>query len=127
MFAALSEYTLFIFAACNVIAIPMVWALYPESNQRTLEEMNLVFAADRIWNWKAERSYATLKEENPELVQAAARSQSIVSMRDPETGMVRISSRANGRRPSLIVVRLVGCQGCRKDVYLVGRPASLYV
>lgn len=73
MFKALNEKTYYIFAACNVLTIPMVWALYPESNQRTLEEMNLLFASDSIWNWEAERNFAILKEQNPELVQAAQR------------------------------------------------------
>ncbi|KAL9037330.1 MAG: hypothetical protein Q9180_003780, partial [Flavoplaca navasiana] len=62
----------------------MVWALYPESNQRTLEEMNLVFAADSIWNWEAERNFKILKEQNPELVQAAQRGHSAL---DPETAL----------------------------------------
>ncbi|KAL9046944.1 MAG: hypothetical protein Q9214_000352 [Letrouitia sp. 1 TL-2023] len=85
MFKALKEKTYYVFAAANVITIPMVWALYPESNQRTLEEMNLVFAADSIWNWEAERNFKILKEQNPELVQAAHRGQSINL--DPETGL----------------------------------------
>ena len=37
MFNNIQYYALFIFAACNALAIPIVWALYPESNQRTLE------------------------------------------------------------------------------------------
>jgi len=86
MFEAIGEYTLFIFAACNVITIPMVWALYPESNQRTLEEMNLLFASDSIWAWEAEKNYAILKEENPELVQAAQRGKSVSSAIDVEGG-----------------------------------------
>ena len=86
MFAALGEKTLYIFAACNVITIPMVWAFYPESNQRTLEEMNLLFASDSVWNWEAEKNFAILKAQNPELVQAAERGHSIV---DPETGLPR--------------------------------------
>ena len=85
MFKALKEKTYYVFAAANVITIPMVWALYPESNQRTLEEMNLVFAADSIWNWEAERNFKILKEQNPELVQAAHRGQSVHL--DPETGL----------------------------------------
>ena len=89
MFAAINEKTLYIFAACNALTIPMVWALYPESNQRTLEEMNLLFASDSIWNWDAERNFAILKEQNPELVQAAQRGMSVV---DPETGVTRRSS-----------------------------------
>ncbi|KAL8639239.1 MAG: hypothetical protein Q9228_003707 [Teloschistes exilis] len=84
MFKALKENTYYVFAAANVITIPMVWALYPESNQRTLEEMNLVFAADSIWNWDAERNFKILKEQNPELVQAAQRGHSVL---DPETGL----------------------------------------
>ncbi|MCJ1436271.1 hypothetical protein MMC27_005649 [Xylographa pallens] len=84
MFAALGEKTFYIFGACNVITIPMVWALYPETNQRTLEEMDLVFASDSIWTWEAEKNYKLLVEQNPELVQAARRGHSVV---DPETGM----------------------------------------
>ncbi|KAF2137046.1 uncharacterized protein K452DRAFT_291961 [Aplosporella prunicola CBS 121167] len=63
MFGSISEKTLYIFGACNVAVIPMVWALYPESNQRTLEEMDLLFAADTPWVWDAERNFARLKAE----------------------------------------------------------------
>ncbi|KAL8862201.1 MAG: hypothetical protein Q9198_010497 [Flavoplaca austrocitrina] len=84
MFKNIDEKTLYIFAACNVITIPMVYCLYPESNQRTLEEMNLLFAADSIWNWDAEKNYKLLVQQNPELVQAAGRGVSVV---DPETGI----------------------------------------
>ena len=84
MFAALNEKSLYVFGAVNVLTIVIVWALYPETNQRTLEEMNLVFAADSIWNWDAEKNYKILKEQNPELVQAAQRGNSVVT--DPESG-----------------------------------------
>jgi hypothetical protein len=42
----------------------MVWALYPETNQRTLEEIDLLFASDSIWNWEAEKNFARLRDEN---------------------------------------------------------------
>ena len=71
MFAAIGEKTLYIFGICNFLSIPMVWALYPESNQRTLEEMDLLFSAPTPWNWDAERNFRRIREENPELVQAA--------------------------------------------------------
>jgi MFS family permease len=90
MFKALNEKTYYIFAAANVITIPMVWALYPESSQRTLEEMDLLFAADSPWNWEAEKNFRILKEQNPDLVQAAARGHSVV---DPETGLPTRGSR----------------------------------
>ncbi|EHL01506.1 putative Sugar transporter STL1 [Glarea lozoyensis 74030] len=67
MFNAIGEKTLYIFGISNAITLPMVWALYPESNQRTLEEMDLLFAAPTPWNWDAERNFARLKAENPEL------------------------------------------------------------
>jgi len=63
MFKQLGEKTLYIFAACNAITIPMIWALYPETNQRTLEEIDLLFASDSIWNWEAEKNFARLKQE----------------------------------------------------------------
>jgi len=103
MFKALGEKTLYIFAACNAITIPMVWALYPESNQRTLEEMNLLFASDSIWNWEAERNFALLKEQNPELVQAAERGHSVV---DPETGLPTQRKGSVSRNMSLDVNQL---------------------
>lgn len=71
MFSAINEKTLYIFGISNLITIPMVWALYPESNQRTLEEMDLLFAAKTPWVWDAERTFERLKEERPEVVQAA--------------------------------------------------------
>lgn len=86
MFANIKEKTFYIFGIENVIATPMAWAVYPESNQRTIEEMDLVFAADTLWVWDAERNFKKLSEENPQLVQAACRGQNIV---DPETGLPR--------------------------------------
>ena len=99
MCAALGEKTLYIFGACNAITIPMVWALYPESNQRTLEEMNLLFASESPWVWDAERNFALLKDQNPDLVQAANRGHSVI---DPETGIfLNELHRRSGHRPSL--------------------------
>ncbi|KAF4978068.1 hypothetical protein FZEAL_5494 [Fusarium zealandicum] len=81
MFSKIGENTLHIFGACNFLAIPMVWALYPESNQRTLEEMDLLFAAKTPWVWDAEKTFARLKAEKPELVTAADHTR---GMMDPE-------------------------------------------
>ena len=92
IFDALNEKTLYIFGAVNILSIVLVWALYPESNQRTLEEMDLVFACDSPWVWDAEKNFAKLKEENPELVQAAHGGQKVV---DVEGGI--ISSRRQSK------------------------------
>lgn len=83
MFSAIGEKTLYVFAASNVITIPMVWALYPESSQRTLEDMDLLFASPSPWAWEAEKTFARLKAENPGMVQAISRKNSVL---DPEAG-----------------------------------------
>ena len=46
-----------------VLTAHIVYALYPESSQRTLEEMNLLFASSTPWAWDAEKTFATLKAE----------------------------------------------------------------
>jgi hypothetical protein len=125
MFSAVSEYTLFIFAACNVLTIPMVYCLYPEvsplslphpprgrhihiltklqTNQRTLEEMNLLFAADTPWVWDAERNYRILVEENPDLVQAARRGSMAAGDLEEQLRKGSVASQGERRRVSLAV------------------------
>ncbi|KAJ3939223.1 uncharacterized protein N0V96_010669 [Colletotrichum fioriniae] len=84
IFEKLNEKTLYLFGAVNFVSLVVVWALYPESNQRTLEEMDLVFASDSIWAWEAEKEFAKLKAENPSLVHSAHMGHGVV---DPETGV----------------------------------------
>ncbi|KAG8750532.1 hypothetical protein FRC11_010318, partial [Ceratobasidium sp. 423] len=71
MFNAINEKTLYVFGACNILAIPFVWAFYPETNQRTLEEMDLLFSADSIFAWEAEKAFARMQAEHPEVVHRA--------------------------------------------------------
>ena len=44
-----------------------MWALYPESSQRTLEEIDLLFAAKSPWVWTAEANFRSLLAQNPQL------------------------------------------------------------
>ncbi|KAK1624037.1 putative MFS monosaccharide transporter [Colletotrichum phormii] len=67
---AINESAMYIFAAINVISIPIVWALYPESNQRTLEEIDLLFATDSPWTWDAKKKFKELKAEHESRVGA---------------------------------------------------------
>lgn len=50
--------------------------------------MDLVFAADSPWVWDAEKNFKRLKEENPDLVIAASRGNSVV---DAEHGISRVT------------------------------------
>jgi hypothetical protein len=85
MFNAIGEKTLYIFGAANFLSLVVVWALYPESNQRTLEEMDLLFASPSPWAWEAEKTFARLKAERPDLIQAAKRGDHVV---DAEPGLL---------------------------------------
>ena len=95
MFQRLNEKVFYIFGAVNILTLPIVWAFYPESNQRTLEEMDLLFATNSWWNWEAEKTYAMLKEQNPELVQAAQHGEGVV-------GAGTSLKRGSGRGLSLV-------------------------
>ena len=100
--------TMYIFGSVNVISIFIVWALYPETNQRTLEEMNMVFASDSIWNWEAEKNFKILKEQNPELEHATRRKQSIV---DDEMGV----KTGHGRGVTSLVTREKSEEGSTEE------------
>ena len=71
MFSRIGENTLHIFGAINFLSIPMVWALYPETANRTLEEMDLLFASKSPWVWDEEAHFRKLKLERPELEHVA--------------------------------------------------------
>ncbi|RYC54506.1 hypothetical protein CHU98_g11702 [Xylaria longipes] len=82
LFERIGATTLHIFGIANIISIPIVWAFYPETNQRTLEEMDLLFASPSPWAWDAEKTFARLKAEQPAL-QAA---KDVGPIRDVENG-----------------------------------------
>ncbi|KAL4791162.1 major facilitator superfamily domain-containing protein [Aspergillus venezuelensis] len=83
VFDALGEKTMYVFGAVNVISIPIVWAFYPESSQRTLEEIDLLFAADSPWAWTAESNFQELRVSNPGLGLA----KDVQAMHDPEKAL----------------------------------------
>lgn len=57
--------TLHIFGVVNFLSIPMVWALYPETANRTLEEIDLLFASKSPFAWDEERHFKELKDKQP--------------------------------------------------------------
>ncbi|KAK9323091.1 general substrate transporter [Lipomyces orientalis] len=71
MFDLYGYKTLYVFAAINVLTIPIVWALYPETSQRTLEEIDLLFASNSPWVWDAEKEFERLKAGHPEVLHNA--------------------------------------------------------
>ncbi|KAI0341180.1 general substrate transporter [Trametopsis cervina] len=63
MFSHIGENTLHIFGAVNFLSIPLIWALYPETANRTLEEMDVLFSSKSPFVWDAEREFAKWKAE----------------------------------------------------------------
>lgn len=53
-----------------------VWAFYPETANRTLEEIDMLFASKSPFVWDEERMFAKLKAENPALDNLRHRPQS---------------------------------------------------
>ncbi|CAN6675170.1 hypothetical protein TRVA0_102S00122 [Trichomonascus vanleenenianus] len=67
MFASIRERTFYIFGAVNFVAIAMVYCFYPETADRTLEEIEWLFSADTPWNWDAEKAYAEISATHTNL------------------------------------------------------------
>ena len=57
MFARIGENTLHIFGVVNFLSLPMVWALYPETANRTLEEMVSTIEIPRIGHASCQRCH----------------------------------------------------------------------
>ncbi len=70
MFSAIAEKTLYIFGACNFASIVMIWAFYPETAKRTLEEIDALFSAPTPWNWDAEKVFAQYQAEKTNYTRA---------------------------------------------------------
>ena len=63
LFNKIGENTLHVFGAVNFLSIPLVWALYPETANRTLEEMDFLFMSDSPFVWNEEANFRRMKEE----------------------------------------------------------------
>lgn len=61
--------------------------LFLSRTDHSRQEIDLLFEADSPWVWDAEKHFARLKEENPNLVMAASRGNSVV---DPEAGSKKL-------------------------------------
>lgn len=64
MFSSIKENTLHVFGAINFLSIPMVWAFYPETANRTLEEMDHLFMSKSPFVWDEEARFKQWKEES---------------------------------------------------------------
>ncbi|BFZ59959.1 hypothetical protein YB2330_000981 [Saitoella coloradoensis] len=58
IFDKLANRTYFFFGGLNVIWIPIIYLLYPETNNRTLESIEVLFSPASPFVWASERAYA---------------------------------------------------------------------
>lgn len=63
MIAGIGWATFVLFAGLNFLAIPFVWAFYPETSNKTLEELDIVFSTKSCLVWKAEKELERLRAE----------------------------------------------------------------
>ncbi|GAA5802398.1 general substrate transporter [Helicostylum pulchrum] len=66
MIAGIGWITFLIFGAFNFLAIPVVWALYPETCNKTLEELDVIFSTKSVLVWNAEKELAEAKKRKNE-------------------------------------------------------------
>ncbi|GAA6008784.1 uncharacterized protein JCM10292_004670 [Rhodotorula paludigena] len=70
MFANIKENALYIFGIANIVAIAAVWAFYPETANRTLEEIDFLFFSKSPFVWHAEAEYRRHKGQLDAAVEA---------------------------------------------------------
>lgn len=86
MFATLENRTYFLFAALNLIWIPIVYLFYPETKDRSLESIEGMFTASSPFSWKMEVAYRdgihVLADRRKSVAAAGERSNSSVDEKE---------------------------------------------
>ncbi|ORY98742.1 general substrate transporter [Syncephalastrum racemosum] len=67
MMAGIGWATFVFFGLLNFVAIPVVWALYPETANKSLEELDVIFSTKSllVWNAEAELRAKGIDPDNP--------------------------------------------------------------
>ncbi|OCF45048.1 hypothetical protein I317_01099 [Kwoniella heveanensis CBS 569] len=68
LFNAIGEWTFLLFCLLNVLALPYIYFLYPETAGKSLESMDVLFAQDSIFVHRQAKALAQLEKTNPQLV-----------------------------------------------------------
>ena len=72
MFGALGPDAFYIHAVFNLFAVAFVYCFYPETCNRTLEEIDLLFASKSPFVWETEKRFVELKLEHSALVRGGS-------------------------------------------------------
>ncbi|KAK5203168.1 hypothetical protein LTR41_011082 [Exophiala xenobiotica] len=70
MFQNIGANTFFVIGAFQIITIPIIYCFYPETNQRSLESLDLLFASKSPFVWAEEREFAKRINELEHAVEA---------------------------------------------------------
>ncbi len=63
MFSSIEEKTYYVFGALLLIYIPIIYAFFPETAGRTLEEIDFLFASKSLFTWQEEKEFRKRKTE----------------------------------------------------------------
>jgi hypothetical protein len=70
MFSNIGYNTFFVIGAFQIITIPIIYCFYPETNQRSLESLDFLFASKLPFVWNEEREFANRIGELESAVEA---------------------------------------------------------
>ncbi|KAK8861342.1 hypothetical protein IAR55_002161 [Kwoniella newhampshirensis] len=70
LFNAIGEWTFLLFCVLNVLGLPYIYFLYPETACRSLEQMDILFAQDSIFVHRQSMSLERLAKVDPEFFHA---------------------------------------------------------
>ncbi|WWD16756.1 hypothetical protein CI109_101188 [Kwoniella shandongensis] len=70
LFNAIGEWTFLLFCVLNVLGIPYIYFLYPETAGRSLEQMDILFAQDSMFVHKQSKNLENLAKVDPEYYHA---------------------------------------------------------
>ncbi|KAJ6095865.1 hypothetical protein N7486_006611 [Penicillium sp. IBT 16267x] len=57
MFGTLTNWTYFLYAGLNLCWVPIVYLVYPETRNRSLESIETLFSTSSPFHWKMEQAY----------------------------------------------------------------------
>ena len=96
MFAALGWKTLIVFGSFNFVSLPPVYFFFPETNGRSLEEINLLFAAHSPVVSENEREFERMLREAGGNVAVAERRMMEMNAQVGEEDFERVGEKVGG-------------------------------
>ncbi|WRT65457.1 uncharacterized protein IL334_002400 [Kwoniella shivajii] len=92
LFNAIGEWTFLLFSLLNVLAIPWIYFLYPETSGRSLEQMDCLFAQESMFVHRQQKTLEAVQKANSELYHSM------------ETGKAQVTENIEIKQEKVIIV-----------------------